>query len=190
FSSDFSQVGGARLHFVTVGTPQRKDGKAADLRYVEAALASLQPHLSPGDVVAGKSTVPVGSATRLAAQLERACPGTALAWNPEFLREGWAVQDSLTPNRLVFGLPPQPEQARAAEEVLREAFAPVITAGTPLLVTNFATAELVKVSANAFLATKISFINAMAEIAEATGADVTQLADAVGYDDSIGPTSL
>jgi len=186
FSSDFSQVRDARLHFVTVGTPQRADGHAADLRYVEAALSSLLPHLSPGDVVAGKSTVPVGSAAQLAVQVEQSASGTALAWNPEFLREGWAVQDSLTPNRLVFGLPPQPEQARLAEEVLREAYAPVISAGTPLLVTNFATAELVKVSANAFLATKISFINAMAEIAEATGADVTQLADAIGYDDRIG----
>lgn len=186
FSCDFSQVRGARLHFVTVGTPQRKDGHAADLRYVETALSSLLPHLSPGDVVAGKSTVPVGSAARLDAQLAQAIPGTALAWNPEFLREGWAVQDSLTPNRLVFGLPPEQEQAQLAEDVLREAFAPVLATGTPLLVTNFATAELVKVSANAFLATKISFINAMAEIAEVTGADVAHLADAIGYDDRIG----
>ncbi|QGH68508.1 UDP-glucose/GDP-mannose dehydrogenase family protein [Pseudactinotalea sp. HY158] len=186
FSSDVADIAGASLIFLTVGTPQLKDGRAADLSYVDAAITALAGQLRPGDVVVGKSTVPIGTAARLAARLDDLAPGAVLAWNPEFLREGWAVQDSLAPNRLVFGLPPAADRARRAEAALREVFARPLANDTPLIVTDYATAELVKVSANAFLATKISFINAMAEIAEVTGADVTQLADAIGYDDRIG----
>ncbi|MBU4466188.1 MAG: UDP-glucose/GDP-mannose dehydrogenase family protein, partial [Actinobacteria bacterium] len=186
FTDDISAVRGSRVHFVAVGTPQLKGSNAADLRFVDAAIEQLLPHLAPGDVVVGKSTVPVGTAARLAARIAEHGSGATLAWNPEFLREGFAVKDSLTPDRLVIGLPAEPDAAASAGAALREVYAQALAADTPLVVTDFATAELVKVSANAFLATKISFINAMAEIAEVTGADVTQLADAIGYDARIG----
>lgn len=181
FSTDVSEAAGAAVHFVAVGTPQLGDSYAADLRYVDAAIDSLLPHLAPGDLVAGKSTVPVGTAERLATIVEER--GGRLAWNPEFLREGYAVKDTLSPDRLVYGVRQGDEASVAA---LDELYAATISRGTPRVVTDFATAELVKVAANAFLATKISFINAMAEVAEATGADVTQLADAIGYDARIG----
>lgn len=186
FTDDISAVRGSRVHFVAVGTPQLKGSNAADLRFVDAAIEQLLPHLAPGDVVVGKSTVPVGTAARLAARIAEHGSGATLAWNPEFLREGFAVKDSLAPDRIVIGLPTEPDAAASAEAALREVYAQALAADTPLVVTDFATAELVKVSANAFLATKISFINAMAEIAEVTGADVTQLADAIGYDARIG----
>jgi UDPglucose 6-dehydrogenase len=183
FSTDMAEAAGAQVHFIGVGTPQVQDGYAADMTFVNAAVEGLLPYLAEGDIVAGKSTVPVGTASRLA---ERVVPtGATLVWNPEFLREGWAVQDTIDPDRLVAGVPEGPEGERAAQ-VLREVYYPSVAKGTPFLVMDHATAELVKVSANAFLATKISFINAMAEIAEVTGADVTQLADAIGYDDRIG----
>ncbi|WP_350352524.1 UDP-glucose/GDP-mannose dehydrogenase family protein [Microbacterium sp. A8/3-1] len=183
FSSRMADAAGADVHFLAVGTPQTAGGHAADLRYVDAAVEDLLPHLRPGDVVAGKSTVPVGTAARLAERLMGT--GAALVWNPEFLREGWAVHDTLTPDRLVVGAAPDADGDRAVD-VLREAYAAAIETGTPFLVTDLATAELVKGAANAFLATKISFINAMAEIAEAAGADVTLLADALGHDGRIG----
>jgi UDPglucose 6-dehydrogenase len=186
FTDDISEVKGARLHFVAVGTPQLKGSNAADLRFVDAAIEQLLPHLSAGDVVVGKSTVPVGTAARLAERIAEHGSGAVLAWNPEFLREGFAVKDSLTPDRIVFGLPPAEADAAIAERQLRKVYATALSTETPLVVTDYATAELVKVSANAFLATKISFINAMAEIAEVTGADVTQLADAIGFDARIG----
>ncbi|OJU40404.1 MAG: UDP-glucose 6-dehydrogenase [Microbacterium sp. 69-10] len=183
FTTDASAAAGAKVHFVGVGTPQQAGGHAADLTYVNAAIDDLLPHLSAGDIVAGKSTVPVGTAAELAPRI--AATGAVLVWNPEFLREGWAVQDTIDPDRLVAGVPAGEEGQRAGE-VLREVYHPAVAKGTPFIVTDYATAELVKVSANAFLATKISFINAMAEIAEATGADVTQLADAIGHDARIG----
>lgn len=183
FTTEMTDVRGAAVHFVGVGTPQRADGYAADLRYVDTAFGALLPHLSPGDVVAGKSTVPVGTAARLAPAVS--ATGATLVWNPEFLREGWAVQDTIEPDRLVVGVPPNAAGERAAA-VLREVYHPAAATGTPFLVTDYATAELVKVAANAFLATKISFINAMAEIAEVTGANVTELADALGHDGRIG----
>lgn len=183
FTTDIAEAHGAAVHFVGVGTPQRKDGYAADLTYVDAAFDALVPWLSSGDVVAGKSTVPVGTAARLASVVSPT--GATLVWNPEFLREGWAVQDTIDPDRLVVGVPSGDDGERAAD-VLREVYHPAVAKGTPFLVTDYATAELVKVAANAFLATKISFINAMAEIAEVTGADVTQLADAIGHDVRIG----
>ena len=181
FTTDIAEAAGARVHFLAVGTPQQQGAHAADLTYVDAAISALIPHLSAGDVVAGKSTVPVGTAGRLAPSVEEA--GATLVWNPEFLREGWAVKDTLEPDRLVVGTG---VDAAAALEALREVYRPAVDAGTPFIVTDWATAELVKVAANSFLATKISFINAMAEIAEVAGADVTQLADAIGHDVRIG----
>jgi UDPglucose 6-dehydrogenase len=181
FTTDMSRIRGARVHFVAVGTPQLDGSNAADLKFVDSAIAGIVPHLAPGDVVAGKSTVPVGTAERLAGAVE--ATGARLAWNPEFLREGFAVQDTIAPDRLVYGVHPGDE---ASVALLDEVYAVALANNTPRIVTNFATAELVKVSANAFLATKISFINAMAEVAEATGADVTQLADAIGHDPRIG----
>ncbi|MEJ1090746.1 UDP-glucose/GDP-mannose dehydrogenase family protein [Microbacterium istanbulense] len=183
FTTDIAAAAGARVHFVGVGTPQQQSGHAADLTHVHAAFDSLLPHLHAGDVVAGKSTVPVGTAATLTDAV--AATGATLVWNPEFLREGWAVQDTIDPDRLVAGVPTGPAGVQAAE-VLREVYHPAVAKGTPFIVTDYATAELVKVAANAFLATKISFINAMAEIAEVTGADVTQLADAIGHDVRIG----
>ncbi|WP_264031743.1 UDP-glucose dehydrogenase family protein [Cellulosimicrobium sp. SH8] len=188
FTTDVSRAAGARVHFVCVGTPQRQGEYAADLRYVDAAVESLLPHLSPGDVVVGKSTVPVGTAARLAARVREAQPAARLVWNPEFLREGHAVQDTLHPDRLVYGV--EPGDDGTSEGVLDEVYASVLADGTPKVVTDFATAELVKVAANSFLATKISFINAMAELCEATGGDVTVLADAIGHDARIGRSFL
>ncbi|RNE62604.1 UDP-glucose dehydrogenase family protein [Cryobacterium tepidiphilum] len=185
FSTDIADVSGAQVHFIAVGTPQKQGSHSADLSYVDAAIGSLLPHLSPGDLVVGKSTVPVGTAARLAEVIEASGTGASLAWNPEFLREGFAVKDTIAPDRLVYGVPAGDAGERAVA-LLNEVYASAIAASTPLVVTDYATAELVKVSANAFLATKISFINAMAEIAEVTGADVTQLADAIGYDSRIG----
>ncbi|BDZ65682.1 UDP-glucose dehydrogenase family protein [Agromyces mangrovi Wang et al. 2018] len=180
FSTDSAAAADADVHFIAVGTPQVQGGHAADLTYVDAAVDGLIPHLKPGSLVVGKSTVPVGTAARLA---EKVAAGSeaSLAWNPEFLREGFAVEDTIRPDRLVYGVADQ----RAAD-LLDEVYAQALEAGTPRITTDFATAELVKVSANAFLATKISFINAMAEIAESTGADVTALADAIGHDARIG----
>ena len=185
FSTDIADAAGASVHFVAVGTPQQHGGNAADLRFVDAAFDALAPYLKPGDVVAGKSTVPVGTAARLSARLSGKAPGAVLAWNPEFLREGFAVKDTISPDRLVYGVPDGEPGAHAAS-ALDRVYASAIQGGTPVVVTDYATAELVKVAANAFLATKISFINAMAEIAEVTGADVTALADAIGYDARIG----
>lgn len=188
FSTDMADAAGATVHFLCVGTPQKRGEFRADLAYVEAAFTALLPHLRPDDVVAGKSTVPVGTAEDLAERL--AGTGASLVWNPEFLREGFAVQDTLHPDRLVYGLEsadgePTADGARA-RALLDEVYAEPLSEGIPLVVTDYATAQLVKVAANSFLATKISFINAMAELCEATGADVTRLADAIGYDARIG----
>ena len=185
FTTDISEVAGCELHFIAVGTPQSDDSGAADIRFVDAAVEALLPNLGPEDVVVGKSTVPVGTAQRLAEKLLSAGSSATLVWNPEFLREGFAVKDTLSPDRLVFGVADGVGQDRALAAV-REVYAATIASGTPVVETDLATAELVKTAANAFLATKISFINAMSEIAEATGANVTKLADAIGYDTRIG----
>ena len=189
FTTDPAEVAeGADVHFLCVGTPQRTGSNAADLRYVDAAVDSLIPHLHRPALVVGKSTVPVGTAQQLAARLAKNAPargGVDLAWNPEFLREGFAVRDSLEPDRLVFGV-----TSAAAEATLRAVYAGVITRPTPVVVSDLPTAELVKVAANSFLATKISFINAMAELCEATGADVTVLSEALSHDDRIGGAFL
>lgn len=185
FTTDFSAIADAEVHFVAVGTPQSAESDAADMRFVDAAFASVLEYAKAGDVIVGKSTVPVGTASRLAELVAERLPEATLAWNPEFLREGFAVKDTVSPDRLVYGVPAGEAGERAAR-ILDEVYASAVAAGTPVIVTDYATAELVKVSANAFLATKISFINAMAEIAEASGADVTQLADAIGHDARIG----
>jgi UDPglucose 6-dehydrogenase len=181
FTTDFSAVKDADVHFVCVGTPQSKDGLAADLTYVKSAVAAIAPHLKEGALVVGKSTVPVGTAQGLREELAKIAPQADLAWNPEFLREGFAVEDTLTPNRLVVGVAND-----RAEEILKEVYEPVIALGTPWIRADLPTSELVKVAANSFLATKISFINAMAEVCEAAGGDVTVLAKAIGYDPRIG----
>ncbi|MGW1785680.1 UDP-glucose dehydrogenase family protein [Streptomyces sp. NPDC002143] len=185
FTTSFAEAGEfGDVHFVCVGTPQQQGSHAADMRYVDSAVGELAQHLRRRTLVVGKSTVPVGTAARLTDLVQRTAPaGTdvELAWNPEFLREGYAVDDTMRPDRLVFGT-----ASEWAEEQLRAAFAPVIAQGTPVVVTDLPTAELVKVAANSFLATKISYINAMAEVCEATGADVTGLATALAYDDRIG----
>ncbi|UGT40050.1 UDP-glucose/GDP-mannose dehydrogenase family protein [Nocardia yamanashiensis] len=173
----------ADIHFLCVGTPPGVNG-AADLSQLHSALDGLVPHLTRNTLIVGKSTVPVGTAEALTARIAELAPegiSVELAWNPEFLREGHAVFDTLHPNRLVFGV-----TSPDAEWALRQVYSTPIAAGAPVVVTNLPTAELIKVSANAFLATKISFINAMAELCELTGADVTQLADALGHDDRIG----
>ncbi|MCU1534317.1 MAG: UDP-glucose 6-dehydrogenase [Glaciihabitans sp.] len=185
FTTDMSEVADADVHFVAVGTPQKKGEYAADLTYVDAAVTGLIPYLKDGALVVGKSTVPVGTAARLAELVASGAPAASLAWNPEFLREGFAVKDTLGPDRLVYGVAAG-EPGERATALLDEVYATALSHDTPRIVTDYATAELVKVSANAFLATKISFINAMAEISESTGSDVTQLADAIGHDARIG----
>ncbi|CAI3803257.1 UDP-glucose dehydrogenase family protein [Pseudarthrobacter sp. MM222] len=185
FTTDFDEVAQfGDVHFVCVGTPQAAGSAAADLRYVEAAFTALATRITRKALLVGKSTVPIGTAARLTKMVQEISPIGAeleLAWNPEFLREGFAVKDTLHPDRLVFGV-----QSDWAEAQLRAAFAPILAADTPLIVADLPTAELVKVAANSFLATKISFINAMAEVCEATGADVSLLAQALSLDDRIG----
>lgn len=181
FTTEVAEAAGADVHFVAVGTPQLPNEDGADLRHVNSAFDALAPVASAGSLIVGKSTVPVGTAADLVGRLRHAGSEALVAWNPEFLREGFAVADTLTPDRLVYGVDDE-----RATELLDRVYADIVGRGTPRIVTDFATAELVKTAANAFLATKISFINAMAEIAEATGADVTTLADAIGHDARIG----
>lgn len=185
FTTDMSAAHGNDVHFICVGTPQKKGENGADLTYVDAAISGLLPHLSPGELVVGKSTVPVGTAARLSQLVASSVADVHLVWNPEFLREGHAVADTLSPDRLVYGVDDGSED-HPAVAVLDEVYSLPISEGTPRLVTDHPTAELVKTAANSFLATKISFINAMAELCEAAGADVTRLADAIGMDDRIG----
>ncbi|WP_319463284.1 UDP-glucose/GDP-mannose dehydrogenase family protein [Micromonospora sp. RTP1Z1] len=182
-AADFGDV-----HFVCVGTPQLANSFAADVQHVDAAVTALARNLGRRALVVGKSTVPVGTAARLAERIQAVSPAgdsVELAWNPEFLREGFAVDDTMRPDRLVFGV-----SSRWAEQQLREVFAPMIGQGSPVMVTDPQTAELVKVAANGFLATKISYINAMAEVCEASGADVHDLAEALGLDERIGSRFL
>ena len=188
FTTSYSEAAEfADLHFLGVGTPQKKGEYAADLRHVHSVIDTLAPLLDRPAVIVGKSTVPVGTAAELGARARALAPAgdaVEVAWNPEFLREGFAVEDTLHPDRMVLGVDRQ--RPGRAETELRELYARLLGEDIPFLVTDLATAELVKVSANAFLATKISFINAISEVCEATGADVTQLADALGYDARIG----
>jgi UDPglucose 6-dehydrogenase len=187
FTTDYEVAADfADVHFLGVGTPQRRGEYGADLSHVYAVIDALVPRLRRHAVIVGKSTVPVGTATEIAARARALVPGgvdVEVAWNPEFLREGFAVHDTLHPDRIVVGV--QPDSV-FAESALRELYAPLLAEETPFLVTDLQTAELVKVSANAFLATKISFINAISEVCEAVGADVTLLAEALGHDPRIG----
>ncbi|TQC44231.1 UDP-glucose/GDP-mannose dehydrogenase family protein [Rhodococcus sp. WS4] len=188
FSASYEEaVAFADVHFLGVGTPQKKGEFAADLKYVDAVIDTLAPLITGPAVIFGKSTVPVGTAERLGArarELSPACGDLEVAWNPEFLREGFAVQDTLHPDRMVLGV--DRDRPGRAESIAREIYAQLLGEDIPFLVTDLATAELVKASANAFLATKISFINAISEVCEAAGADVTVLADAIGHDARIG----
>jgi UDPglucose 6-dehydrogenase len=175
-------ISGATLHFVCVGTPQSSGSDAADMSYVDSAVRMIVESATCDGVVVGKSTVPVGTASRLSREfLQGSASKTEIAWNPEFLREGRAIEDTLHPDRLVFGI-----TSEYAEKSLLDVYSKVIADGTPYVVTDLPTAEMVKVAANSFLATKISFINAMAEICEVSGADVVTLSKALGYDDRIG----
>ncbi|MXP20248.1 nucleotide sugar dehydrogenase [Gordonia sp. HNM0687] len=178
-AADFADV-----FFIAVGTPQKKGEYSADLQYVDAAIDELVPLLTRDAVILGKSTVPVGTAQRLSERADELAKDidVEIAWNPEFLREGFAIEDTLHPDRVVVGAFPTGK----AESIAREAYATIIDSGTPFIVTDPPTAEMVKTSANAFLATKISFINAIAEVCDAAGADVTAIADAIGYDARIG----
>ncbi len=185
FSTNFQDAAGADVHFICVGTPQQTGSLAADMKYVDAALDAVARVAKPGSLVVGKSTVPVGTAARLRERLMAVNPEVDLAWNPEFLREGFAVEDTLKPSRLVVGVVND-----AAEAKLKEVYKSNLAENTPWIRADLPTAELVKVAANSFLATKISFINAMAEICEAAGGDVTILAKAIGYDPRIGSRFL
>ncbi len=189
FTTSYEEVADfGDVHFVCVNTPQKQGEYACDMQYVDSAFESLAPLLRRPALVVGKSTAPVGSASRLAARLRELAPvgeDAELAWNPEFLREGFAVQDTLRPDRIVAGV-----TSERAEKALREVYAAPLAAGTPFVVTDFPTAELVKNSANSFLATKISFINAMAEVCEAADGDVVKLAEAIGHDERIGKKFL
>ncbi|WP_432096220.1 UDP-glucose dehydrogenase family protein [Streptomyces sp. bgisy100] len=189
FTTSYAEAGEfGDIHFVCVNTPQKHGEYACDMSYVDSAFESLAPHLTRPALVVGKSTVPVGSAERLAARLAELAPvgsDAELAWNPEFLREGFAVRDTLHPDRIVVGV-----AGERAEKQLREVYAAPIGEGSPFVVTDFPTAELVKTSANSFLATKISFINAMAEVCEAGEGDVVKLAEAIGHDERIGKKYL
>ena len=187
FTSDYADAAAADVHFLCVGTPQLQGEYAADMTWVDAAVEALAPLLSRQTLVVGKSTVPVGTAARLLRRFQDVAPAgqdVHLMWNPEFLREGFAVQDTLAPDRFVYGVTGPGADDDAA--LLDQVYAGALATGMPRLVTDLPTAELVKVAANSFLATKISFINAMAEVCEAAGADVAQLADAIGHDDRIG----
>ncbi len=191
FTTDYELAADfADVHFLGVGTPQKKGEYGADLRHVHAVIDELVPRLSRASVIVGKSTVPVGTAAEVGARAASLAPSgvdVEVAWNPEFLREGFAVHDTLRPDRIVLGVQ---SDSRRAEPAVRELYRPLLAAGVPFLVTDLPTAELVKVSANAFLATKISFINAISEVCEAAGADVTVLADALGADPRIGRQCL
>ncbi len=193
FSTDFADSANAQVHFLCLGTPQSKTSDGADLTYLVAAVKALLPHLARGAVVVGKSTVPVGTADMLRGILSRR-PDVLVGWNPEFLRQGTAVKDSLVPDRLVYGVAGGRAEAfdaatgapRAVTAALDAVYEPLLAAGIPRLVCNFATAELIKSAANAYLATKVSFINAVSELCDASGADVTELSEAMGLDPRIG----
>ncbi|GAA1343698.1 UDP-glucose/GDP-mannose dehydrogenase family protein [Kocuria palustris] len=197
FTSDYEEAGAfGDVHFIGVGTPQRPGAFAADMSFVDSAVEQISRHLTRDAVIAGKSTVPVGTARRLRELARENAPEgieVDLVWNPEFLREGHSVEDTLHPDRMVIGLPghgsadPQErEQAQRLESLMREVYAPQLAEGIPLIVTDYETSELVKVAANSFLATKISFINSLSELTEAVGGDIRTLADAIGMDERIG----
>ena len=185
FTTSFEEAGAfGDVHFIAVGTPQRAGEHAADMTYVDASVTAIARAATKDSLIVGKSTVPVGSARRLQTLVEEESlddVNVDFAWNPEFLREGFAVEDTLRPDRLVIGV-----DSESAEATLREVYADAISRDTPFISTDFETAELVKVAANAFLATKISFINAFSEVTETVGGNIRTLADAIGLDARIG----
>lgn len=184
FTTSYEEAATADVHFICVGTPQQNNGTGADLSHLDAVVEQLGPHLVSECLVVGKSTVPVGTAARLAAKLHAVAPAgenVSVAWNPEFLSEGTAIDDTLRPERLVLGVP----HARA-EQVLREVYAQIIDAGVPVVVADLPTAEVIKSAANSFMATKLSFINAISEFCDASGADITVVTKALAYDTRIG----
>lgn len=189
FTTDPTQIAAAQVHFIAVGTPQLPGRNAADLSYTRQAVETILTHADTSQapvVIAGKSTVPVGTAQQAQQSADESGKQLVVVWNPEFLREGFAVADTLNPDRIVYGLPDDPQAAEYGRAVMDQCYAALLADGVPRLLTNHPTAELVKVAANSFLATKISFINAMAELCDTTGGDVTQLAEAIGYDNRIG----
>ncbi|GAB4095146.1 UDP-glucose/GDP-mannose dehydrogenase family protein [Brachybacterium horti] len=192
FTTDYAELADVDVHFLALGTPQRPDGLGADLSYIHSALDALTPLLTARNgkptLIAGKSTVPVGTARELYARVS-SIDGISLAWNPEFLREGFAVEDTLRPDRLVYGVADQ-DSAQQEVDLLDAVYAELLDLDIPRMVYNLESAELVKVSANSFLATKISFINAISELCDVTGADVADVAEAIGMDDRIGPKFL
>ena len=193
FTTDPGRIAQAQIHFIAVGTPQLAGRYAADLSYVRAAVQTLIENVDTSKgpaVIAGKSTVPVGTARHIQDLCDESGNDLIVVWNPEFLREGFAVTDTVHPDRIVYGLPDDQDRAEVGRKLLDECYAELLATGIPRLLTNHPTAELVKVAANSFLATKISFINAMAQLCDATGGDVTQLAEAIGYDDRIGKKFL
>jgi UDPglucose 6-dehydrogenase len=188
FTTDLEEgVKGADAVFIAVGTPTRRGDGHADLSYVFAAVRELASALDGAAVVITKSTVPVGTGDEIAKILseEGAPQGTSVASNPEFLREGAAIADFKHPDRIVVGA--EDEHAR---EVLREIYRPLFLNKAPILFAGRRTAELTKYAANAFLAVKISFINEIADLCEAVGADVQEVARGIGLDNRIGPKFL
>ncbi|MFT4147283.1 MAG: UDP-glucose/GDP-mannose dehydrogenase family protein [Micrococcaceae bacterium] len=190
FTTDPQKISDSEVHFIGVGTPQKSDSEAADLTYVNAAVDTITQHAPQDSVIVGKSTVPVGTAATLEKKINKKRPDISLVWNPEFLREGYAVKDTLHPDRLVYGVSQDSQKASFSEQQLDQVYQSYLEQEIEKIVTDYATAELVKVSANSFLATKISFINAVAEVCEATGANVVTLAHAIGLDDRIGKKFL
>lgn len=189
FTTDLAEAAAfADVHFLAVGTPIDADGRSYDTGQVFGAARALAPHLTRPCVVIGKSTVTVGTSRDLGALLVRLSPvgeGVEVVWNPEFLREGHAIEDTLRPDRIVVGVP-----SPHAEDVVRQVYAPLLHNRIPLFVTDPATAELIKGAANAYLGMKISFINGVADMCAAAGADVQQLTEAIGLDPRIGRGGL
>ncbi|HEY6935091.1 MAG TPA: UDP-glucose/GDP-mannose dehydrogenase family protein [Marmoricola sp.] len=189
FSTRLSDAAAADVHFLCVGTPQLPGSDAADLTALWSLVRSLAPLLETPCTVVGKSTVPVGTAARLRDWLQRQAPagaGVELAWNPEFLREGHAVEDTLRPDRLVLGLPDGPTAGQVSA-VLGELFGALVAAGVPVVHTDLATAELAKASANVMLAARISLVNLLAEVCERGSADIADLSEILRLDRRIGP---
>lgn len=192
FTTKYSDLEHVDVHFLGIGTPQRKDGLGSDLTHVDEAIESLAKILPQASgretLVVGKSTVPVGTSRKLVSLLDH-LNDVHLIWNPEFLREGLAVKDSLNPDRVIYGVGDRVSSKRAIK-ILDSVYCPILADGTPRLVVSYETAETIKFAANAFLATKVSFINAIAEFCEASGGDVEEVSSAIGLDRRIGSEYL
>ncbi|MBF0436411.1 MAG: UDP-glucose/GDP-mannose dehydrogenase family protein [Magnetococcales bacterium] len=182
-----SAVAGSDVVFIAVGTPERRGDGAADLQYVYQAARDVAHGIKKFTVVVTKSTVPVGTGQEVARIIRAENPDAnfEMASNPEFLREGAAIEDFMHPDRVVIGV-----ESDRAKQVLKNLYQPLYRIETPILFTNIATAELIKYAANAFLATKITFINQIANLCEAVGADVHHVAKGMGLDRRIGSPFL